>query len=325
MLIVYAHPLDEFHPAVLLRALYVATGLQNSIMYIIKRRLRVSNLVRYSRVPVSLFREKVRIQKDVSEVLSLLRDHDWRIVLLSPARWRCSTCQEIIQARIDFSKLAIVVDEAGSLANLIMNDENLVHKIVHFRDRPLYGKFSYDAVSVLYSIYIRDIPSVVKVPSQDTEELSLSELFYLMRHILDSCKIVDNFLILSPRTLIYALRHALQDRGILVDLAESRLSFDHVRGECTEEIVIDLYRDRTLEFLGRYTCTLRGRILEIPFVDKSGRVRLLKFYIDYERGRVYFNEKIYYERVRPEKESDIISCLGTFFSEDLSHNPYFSV
>ena len=318
MIVIYAHPEDEFYPAVVLRTLYVATGLRDVSMYIIpRRRIKLDNIVRYSRVPVELFKEKIHIVQDYITVLSQIRNSDSKILIITSLpdiQFQSSLpiCNYDILGTVDSRSLVLIIDELGVLTRSLSEDEELRKRVLCISPRSRYGKLAYDAIAVIYHLFVRRLTVTVEIPEQELGDLDLSELFYLMRHILDSCKVIDNFLIVSPRTLVYTLRHIFLDRGVLVDLVETKLVFDHVNGSCIQEIVIDLYRSRTLEYLGRYTCTLRGRILEVPYLSRSGDVRLLKFYIDYERGRVCFSRDLCYEYVSQEREQELIQEFGTF-------------
>ncbi len=316
MIVVYAYPEDEFYPAVILRTLYAALGLRDVAMYIIPRkRIRVDYVARYGRVPVELLKERVAIIQDPHRVLELLKKSSLKILLLtSDIGLNVQSCSASLVEKLEMESTAIVIDELGILARAIAEDRELLKRVLCSISKSRYGKLAYDAIGVLYHVCIKKIAHKIEIPEQELGDLSLSELFYLMKHVLDSCKIIDNFLVVSPRALVYTLRHMFLNRGIFLDLVETKLMFDHVRGECVEEIVVDVYRSRTLEYLGRYTCTLRGRMLEVPYIREDGSIKYLKLYIDYEHGKVYFNSKICYERPSSEREQEIIQELGRLFT-----------
>jgi len=145
----------------------------------------------------------------------------------------------------------------------------------------------YEAISVLTKIFLGN-KIETKIPKDLNQEIS-REMIYFARKILEGIVFLDNFYFVSPRLILFALRHIHKKFKILVDELKTEIIKDNKN--IKEKIYLAFY-DRKLQKFHEDIAILENNILEIPIVRKD-EIKRYKFFIDFDRRRVYLTEKFF--------------------------------
>ncbi|NPB00443.1 MAG: hypothetical protein GXO10_03615 [Crenarchaeota archaeon] len=296
--IIYVEPADMFYPGVLLRTAYSALGDSlRKFLIISKRRLNIGDLARYSRLPIRKFREIVSIRNENVDMRP-------NIVVSSTGKVDEQTLEEIKKLRYK-NELTILVDEHGTTENADAISFNT----------GLFRHPAYEAVSLLYMLYIRDIPEIsIEYSSYEVEEsLDYGELIYFMRNISTSILFIDNYPILDPRTVVYTLRHVFRNHGLFLDIANVEIGLDYPNGRLIERILIDVYKYKNLEHVKSDEIRFDGHILDTLFISRKGKIIRLVLKIDPDRRRVCLRENICISSEESESPEELLALFLTNF------------
>ena len=300
--IVYTYPEDIYYAGVLLRTAYIATKLSKYII-VTKRRVKLGDLVRYSRIPIKTFKEIVSIRKDhvdvYKSIMENIHDNDTVIVV---SRYGNGALSMRDLNKISARNLVVIVDEYGYYRELDWN----INLYRYWTD--MFNNPAYEAVSLIYLLYVRNVEYRVDI-EQDLSNLDYGELMHIMRSILQSVESISNFYIINPRTLVFSLRHIFRKYGFIIDVVDTSVDLNHVDGKIFEKIVIEVYNYGNLTYLGSYEITFDGNILTVPVVDKSGSIRYLKFFIIPDRGKICVSPTVCVSREGEISPEESISFL----------------
>lgn len=265
-----------FEAAVILRFLYYATGFENLEIYITNSK-NINPLIRYSRVPI-----------------------------------------EEIKSSIIFNEVPkgnfLIVSEEGEDVNSINLDEYdgiLIDFKNKYEGRKVKGLgiklLHYEAISVLTKIFLNK-KLETEMPKDLNQEIS-REVIYFARKILEGLVFLDNFYFISPRLILFALRHIHKKFKVLVDEIKTEIIKDSKN--IKEKIYLAFY-DRKLRKFHEDVAILDNNILEIPIVKKD-EIKRYKFFIDFDRRRVYLTEKFFVsEEVNEENIKDFFENFLKF-------------
>ena len=296
LLLVYADPLEIFYPSVVLRTLYIGTGLReiNTIL-LIRKKFKISDLARFSRVPAEYIDKMLILPADDVVIQEIETFNPEKIILVTNSTNNVNIPQiENVNELKQLDKMCIVIDDRGKFTNLLLENENIRKKCLKYWSG-VFAKPCYEAISLLYELIIRDIPSkLYEPPEQDLSEFNINELFYILSHIRDSIMSINNFLFLSPRTLVFSLRHVFLNYGYFIDLVDTQVKFDHVGGTVEEIIRICIYDAQRLLKIWEEEIVLRDRVLELPFITKNGTLKKLRLVIDPDKRRIIVSRDLVY-------------------------------
>ncbi len=295
LLLVYADPSEIFYPSVILRTLYIGTGLRDvNTILLIRRRFKLSDLARFSRVPAEHIDKMLILPADDVVIQEIENFSPEKIVLVTDLTDIDIPQLENISELKQANKICIVIDDRGKFTRLLLENNNLRQRCLRYW-LGIFAKPCYETISLLYELIIRDIPSkLYEPPEQDLSEFNISELFYILSHIRDSIVNINNFLFLSPRTLVFSLRHVFLNYGYFVDLVDTQVKFDHVTGTVEEVIKIYIYDSQRLLRVWEEEIVLKDRTLELPFITKNGTLKKLKLVIDPDKRRIIVSKDLVY-------------------------------
>jgi len=245
-----------FEAAVILRFLYYATGFENLEIYITNFK-SINPLIRYSRVPI----EEVR--------------------------------KSIIFNELPKGNFLIVSEDGEDISNINLNEYDGI--LIDFENKHEGKKVKglgikllhYEAISVLTKIFLEN-KIETKIPKDLNQEIS-REMIYFARKILEGIIFLDNFYFVSPRLILFALRHIHKKFKILVDEIKTEIIKDNKN--IKEKIHLAFY-DKKLRKFHEDVAILDNNILEIPIVKKD-EIKRYKFFIDFDRRRVHLTEKFF--------------------------------
>ena len=252
---------SEFDAAVLARVLYAGLGASGwSIHVIPRKRLDLARLIVESRIPVPIALENVRVYRR-NEFPEQLAEP---LVLVDP-----STASQRIP---NYSSLIVCLDKS------MCSRFSAVQRVsVLGLSNPIY-----EAIAILYLSRIRGTTRF-HYPVNKPKKGIVGKLIYFARKCLESLSSFDNYRVLEPNVLVFALRKALIGEGFLLDLrrAEIILMFGHV----IEKLYLDVYDSKTLRHLGLAVLAYDSRN-NILHISNMPILKDYKLSIDIERGRV---------------------------------------
>ena len=231
-----ASPPTLFDAAVLLRTLYTGLGASGWCVTLIGLGRRVpSRLAVESRVPVR--------------------------VLLSNVR---------LEAPGELAEPAYVVDNRGAPASGLEKPATLVVDYSGVIRRAWSGLLSvsgagfpsltYEAVVVLYEFFIRGRgPATAAEPRSEDVRKGL----YIARKTLEALRFYDNYPLLEPNTLLYALRRIYMGEGFILDPVDYSIKINPVDGTVREVVEGWVYSRRGLRRVGSITIVFDGYTLRI--------------------------------------------------------------
>ncbi len=291
--IIYIEPRDIFYPGVLLRTAYSALGKSlNKFILISKRRINMGDLARYSRIPVPRFSEIVRI---CNEYVNINIQPD--IVISSQARPDTSKIGDITKLK-DKGELTVLIDETGTYDNNIP---------IYFRTG-LFNNLAYEAVSLLYILYIRDRSTFSKRVST-VQNVDYGELIYFMRNIASSITYIDNYPMIDPRTVVYTLRHVFRNHRMFIDISDSDIRIDYSTNSISERIKIDIYRYKDLQYIRSEYILFDGSILDTVFIDKNGDIIRIEFNIDPDKRTICVGDNLCISATEEKISEELLSLL----------------
>lgn len=234
--IVIASPPTLFDAAVLLRTLYTGLGASGWCTTLIGLGRRVSSrLVAESRVPVRVLLSNVRLEPPEK--------------LAEPA---------------------YVVDSRGVPASGLEKPATLVVDYSGVIRRAWGGLLSvsgarfpsltYEAVVTLYEFFIRRRgPATIVEPRSEDVRKGI----YIARKALEALRFYDNYPLLEPNTLLYALRRIYMGEGFIVDPGDYSIRINPVEGTVREVIEGRAYSRKGLKHVGSITIVFDGYTLKI--------------------------------------------------------------
>ncbi|NPA23072.1 MAG: hypothetical protein GXO23_02070 [Crenarchaeota archaeon] len=291
--IIYVEPFDIFYPSVLLRTAYSALGKSlTSFTLITRRRVRLGDIARYSRVPIPRLREILSIREEHVNVSTG--------VLVSTNKDITTSSIGRIMKFKEMEELTIVVDETGE-----MRQDGLEVFRTGFFDHP-----AYEAVALLYILYIRDLALVKKFKEHKSiPDIDYGELIYFMRNIASSISIMNNYPIIDPRSVVYTLRHVFRNHNMLLDLAKAEIGIDYSDNRVIEKVIVDIYRYRDLRYIRTETILFDGERLDTIFVTRSGALTRVSLYVDSDRREVCVDANVCVSSRREDMSEELLSFL----------------
>lgn len=252
---------SEFDAAVIARTLYAGLGASGWKVHIIpKRRLSMTRLIVESRVPVSIALKNVRVYRK-NELPHQLAEP---IILVDP-----STTSHSIP---DYASLIICLDE-----NLCSRFSTSQRVSILGLSNPVY-----EAIAILYISHIRRVART-QYPANKPREDVVGKLIYFARKCLEALASFDNYTVIEPSVLVFALRKALIGEGYLIDLHRVEISFS--LGQVIEKLYLDIYDAKTFRHLGLAMVVYdsKNNLLHLSNIPVLGDHKLS---IDVERKRV---------------------------------------
>jgi len=160
----------------------------------------------------------------------------------------------------------------------------------------------YEAISLFARLFLVDNKANINL-----EDDEIRDKIYFARKILDGIEFIDNYYIISPRLLLFSLKNFEKKYKILVDLERVEIELGD---RLTERIYVKFY-DYKLNKIDEDVITLEKNYLEIPvFVGKNKK--RLKFYIDFDRRKVFVSNNLYISKRDLSGESGYLEYLQYF-------------
>jgi len=286
--VVLAGVSSEFDAAVITRTLYAGLGANGWTIHVIPRkRLNMTRLIVESRVPVPIALKNIRVYRQ-NELPEQLAEPT---VLVDP-----STVSQNVP---DYASLIICLDE--SMCGRFSTTQRVS---ILGLSNPVY-----EAIAILYISRIRRLTRT-QYPTDKPREDVVGKLIYFARKCLEALASFDNYTVIEPSVLVFALRKALIDKGYLVDLHRVEISFS--LGYAIEKLYLDVYDAKTFRHLGLAVIVYDGKnnLLHLSNIPVLGDHKLS---IDVERKRVCLGPtEAYCISIEQETVSD--EKLGAFIS-----------
>jgi len=161
----------------------------------------------------------------------------------------------------------------------------------------------YEAISLFARLFLVEKDKV----DIDLKDEDIIDKLYFARKILDGIEFMDNYYIISPRLLLFSLKNFEKKYKILVDLERTEIELSD---KLVEKIYVRFY-DYKLNELDRDVIVLEENYLEIPILVGKNKKRF-KFYIDFDRRRVFVSNSFYVSKKDLSKESKYLEYLQYF-------------
>jgi len=253
---------SEFDAAVIARTLYAGLGASGWTVHVIpRRRLDLARLIVESRIPVTIALENVRVYRRNRFPEQLAEP----LILVDPTT---SSSQRIP----NYSSLIVCLDK-----NMCSRFSTVQRVSVLGLSNPVY-----ETIAILYMSRIRRTTRA-RYPANKPEGDVVGKLIYFARKCLESLSSFDNYTVLEPSVIVFALRKALIDEGFLLDLRRAEITFTF--GHVVEKLYLDVYDSKTLRHLGLALLVYdsKSNILHLSNIPILGDYKLS---IDAERKRV---------------------------------------
>jgi len=258
-MIIWIKDPEPFQASVILRFLYYSTGLKDIDLYITGLK-NLEPFIRYSRTPVEIIKEKVKF--DIPKGKFLIIDPNGKDI-------------EEINTKYD----GFLIDFKGETEGVKVRGIGI--DLLH-----------YEAIALFSKIFIKE--EGIEMEEQEVNK----DLIYFARKIIEGIMFFDNFYIISPRLIVYALRHILKKYHIIPDIGNVNIKID--RNELIEEIEIAFY-DKNLNLIAKDKAILKDKELIVP-VLKRKRIKKYKMYIDFDRRRIYLSKNFWIEKTESKEE-----------------------
>jgi len=267
-----------FEAAVIIRFLYYATGFENLNIYITNfKKSNINSLIRYSRVPVSKIKECVIFEEIPKGNFLIVSPEGKEIDKIDLSRW-----EGIL---IDFENKY----EGEKIKGIGLD---LLH---------------YEAIAALTRIFLFNVKPP-EIP-RDLNEKIEKEMIYFAKKILEGIEFLDNYYFISPRLILFALRHIHKKFKVLVDETKTEIIKDNKT--LTEKIYLEFFDSKLQKFHEDFAI-LKNNILEIPIVRKN-EIKKYKFFIDFDKKRVYLMQNFFVsEKVNKENIKDFFEKFLKF-------------
>lgn len=252
---------SEFDAAVIARTLYAGLGASGWTIHVIpRRRLDRIRLIVESRIPVTIALENIKIYRQNR----LPRQLAEPLILIDSL----ATSQRIP----DYASLIVCLDKS-----MCSRFSGVQRVSILGLSNPIY-----EAIAVLYMSRIRRLTRTHYPPNKPRDNI-VSKLIYFARKCLEALSSFDNYTVIEPSVLVFALRKILIDEGYLVDLHRVEISFS--TGYVLEKIYLDVYDSRTFRHLGLAMLVYdsKNNILHLSNIPILGDYKLS---IDVERKRI---------------------------------------
>ncbi len=268
MQIVLKNVQRDFQAAVILRTLYYGTGLKNTFLWIDHIRNPVS-FARYSRTPIEVIRSKVKTGSP--------RELRGNIYVIDPdAKDSIKDVDKIDTLIVDFSRKTNEYPKVKAMGIQLLE---------------------YEAIAVIYELFIRR--SKTEIPDLGNKEIP-REAIYFARKIVEGIRYLDSYPLVSPRLIIFALRHLVKKHKLLIDPEKTEIKTVDPNGKLKMKIKIKYY-NKALREVGEDEIILDENILEVPIWTEDDIVRV-RFFIDYDRKKVYLSRNFYVSEAKSQKE-----------------------
>ena len=252
---------SEFDAAIIARTLYAGLGANGWTVHVIPRkRLDLARLIVESRIPVPIALKNVRVYRRNRFPEQLAEP----LILVDPT---------VASRRIpNYASLIVCLDKS------MCDKFSTVQRVsVLGLSNPIY-----ETIAMLYISHIRKLTRIHHPTNKPRSDV-VGKLIYFARKCLKALSSFDNYTMLEPSVLVFALRKALIDEGFLLDLhrAEITLTFGHV----LEKLYLDVYDSKTFRHLGLAVLVYdsRNNILHLSNIPILGDYELS---IDVERKHV---------------------------------------
>ena len=234
--VVVASPPSLFDAAVILRTLYTGLGASGWCATIIGLGRRIpSRLVLESRVPVSVILGNVRLQ--------------------APG--------QIAEPAYIVDNRGVAAAELDAPATLVVDYSGMLEKAWSGLQRVSGAGFpslTYEAVVTIYEFFIRERSAA---PSLEPRSSDVRKGLYIARKALEALRFYDNYPLLEPNTILYALRRVYMSEGFIVDPRDYSIKINPVDGSVREVIEGQAYSRRGLRHVGRVTLVFDGYTLRV--------------------------------------------------------------
>jgi len=240
-----------FQSAVITRFLYYSTKLEGIDLYISGLKKK-SSFVRYSRLPVRVVKEKINFNIP-----------NGRFLIVHP---KGKKLEEVDVDKYD----GFLVDFSGEIKGEAVRSLGI--SLLH-----------YEAISLFSRLFLTRQNLDI-----DLEESDIKDKIYFARKILDGIEFLDNYYIVSPRSLLFCLRNFEKKYNILVDKEKTEVELGD---KAIEKIYIKFY-DSKLREISDDVIILNGNYLEIPIFIRNKKKKF-KFYIDFDKRTVFVSRDFY--------------------------------
>ncbi|MEM5830295.1 MAG: hypothetical protein QXL82_02175 [Candidatus Aenigmatarchaeota archaeon] len=271
---IWINSAKPFEAAVIVRFLYYATAFENIEIFITNFNEKFLNsFVRYSRIPISEIKNKIIFNREPK------------------------------------GKFLIIDPNGESLDKININDFDGF--VIDFENK-LEGKrvrgiglnlLHYEAIALFSKIFLKDEKPKIEEIEKDVKYIR--EKTYLAKKILEGLIFLDNFYIISPRVLSLSLQHVHKKFKILIEEISSEIKKEK---NSVLEIIHLAFYNKKLEKLKEDYIVLKNNFLEIPIFNGK-EIKKLKFFIDFDRRRIYISKNFYISSEETNKEK----LIGDFF------------
>ncbi len=296
--VIYAYPRDVYYPGVLFRTAYIAVK-DVELVIISRKRIRLGDIARYSRIPVEYLKNVLKKCKSYDSIISILRENKSIVIVSKYFKEGIENIDISSIDKLEKENLCLVVDEYGDYLNYDFANSKVVRYWTGYYDNP-----AYEAISLLYLLYIRDPTRRVHLDDQDISDIDYSELVYIMRSILESVRSIGNYYIINPRVIVFSLRHLYRNHRYFIDMLDTDIKLDHTNGNIIEKVHVRIYRYDDLSPVEDYYIEYDGTLLKLPILTREGNFRYLRFYVNPDKQEVCVTSKICIksrEEVSPEE------------------------
>ncbi|RLE57675.1 MAG: hypothetical protein DRJ40_00200 [Thermoprotei archaeon] len=273
MRVLLLFPTEDFDVASVLRFLYACVGVEGFDVFVLGC-VDVRRVLRYSRVPVSVLVKRLHVidESGVREVLGSSR-------VCGVVDPRSGTRVWSVNRVPD----TLVIDYVGSWSRFRGFCGGEVVLISSLGSSLL----TYEGICVLYEFFVRRgswscAPAMDVVPSD-----LLKQVCYVASKVVEAIEFVDNFYVVAPSTLVSVLRNVYARFGYVLELRETGIKFDHVRGFAVCRYVVDVYRSRDLSYVTTLVMEQRGNELKVYLPRGVGEFAEVVLTIDFERRLVH--------------------------------------
>ncbi len=249
-----ASPPTVFDAAVILRTLYTGLGVDKWRAYIVGLGSTVTpRLLLESRLPISV--AKQHIAMDAPD----LKDTE-AVAVVNPRGQPAWS----IEARPEM----LVIDYAGFYTHSLQ-------RAIHVKGLGL-PLLTYEAIAVIYEFYIRR--NIRENNCSKAFSLDPKKGLYIARKALEALTLLDNYPVLEPNTLIYALRRVYLSEGYILDPTGYHFEINPISGKILEIIEATAYvRKRGLRKRGIVRIVFNGEELRVS----DWRGEIYRIVLDY--------------------------------------------
>ncbi len=268
-------PPNEFEIAVVLRTLYTMLSNAFELHVYGEKPLVIERVLRYSRVPARVLRERMHLHT-LHEVEQILKERE--VVLVDPNEGQSIEVLDCVENPV----FAVCYDE-----RILERFRDRFRKVVRVRVLGL-DILSYECIAVIYG-YAKYVCRYFErgVACRDIDAELLRDAVYIGRKVLESISWFDNNAVLEPSAVVAVVNKALRKRSLRMDLIESMLRIDHIRGSIEQVFRVEVSRIPSLEEVCKLEIVFDGSklLIPIPFDARCRDVRTLCIDLRVGEGR----------------------------------------